>query len=296
MTSYWAAIGMKRSGLWSRQEYFDNLTTQINTLQSAPGRKIMSVELSSWDTWNVGDNADNNRINYYNKGELIGDLLDLEIRHRTRNQKSLTDVFLYLLKNNGLPKPGFEEVRGFRDTVEMLVKQATPDKADFGEFFSKYVSGVEEIPWNDFLAHAGLMLEEKKGKAEAYIGITTGTSVPTGAGFFFPPTAPLPPGQIAITSIAPDSPAAEAGLDIGDVLIAMDSDRVDPASFSQRFAEKKIGSTIQLAVMRRDRLLTIAVPVASREPITYSIKEKPNATELEKQIFTSWLAEKNFAQ
>ena len=296
MTSYWAAIGMKRSGLWSRQEYFDNLTTQINTLQSAPGRKIMSVELSSWDTWNVGDNADNNRINYYNKGELIGDLLDLEIRHRTRNQKSLTDVFLYLLKNNGLPKPGFEEVRGFRDTVEMLVKQATPDKADFGEFFSKYVSGVEEIPWNDFLAHAGLMLEEKKGKAEAYIGITTGTSVPTGAGFFFPPTAPLPPGQIAITSIAPDSPAAEAGLDIGDVLIAMDSDRVDPASFSQRFAEKKIGSTIQLAVMRRDRLLTIAVPVASREPITYSIKEKPNATELEKQIFTSWLAEKNFEQ
>ena len=113
MTSYWAAIGMKRSGLWSRQEYFDNLTTEINTLQSSPGRKIMSVELSSWDTWNVGDNADNNRIDYYNKGELIGDMLDLEIRHRTRNQKSLTDVFLYLLKNNGLPKPGFEEVRGF---------------------------------------------------------------------------------------------------------------------------------------------------------------------------------------
>jgi predicted metalloprotease with PDZ domain len=78
------------------------------------------------------------------------------------------------------------------------------------------------------------------------------------------------------------------------VLIAMDGDRVDPASFSQRFAEKRIGSTIQLAVMRRDRLLTIAVPVGSREPITYSIKEKATATELEKQIFTSWLAEKNF--
>ena len=140
------------------------------------------------------------------------------------------------------------------------------------------------------------MLEEKKGKAEAYIGITTGTSVPTGAGLFFPPTTPLPPGQIAVTSIAPDSPAAEAGLDIGDVLIAMDGDRVDPASFNQRFAEKKIGSTIQLAVMRRDRLDDIDVPVGSREPITYSIKEKPNATDLEKQIFTSWLAEKKFEQ
>ena len=175
----------------------------------------------------------------------------------------------------------------------MIVRQAAPDKADFGDFFSKYVSGVEEIPWNDFLAHAGLMLEEKKGKAEALHRHHNRHIVPTGAGFLNRRRR-VPQGQIAITSIAPDSPADEAGLDFGDVLIAMDGDRVDPASFNQRFAEKKIGSTIQLAVMRRDRLLTIAVPVAAAEPITYSIKEKPNATELERQIFTSWLAEKNF--
>jgi predicted metalloprotease with PDZ domain len=296
MTSYWAALGLKRCGLWSRKDYFDELATQIKTLQSAPGRKIMSVELSSWDTWNRGDNAENNRIDYYNKGELIGALLDLEIRHRTQNQKSLTDVFLYLLKTTGLPKPGFEEVRGFRDAVELIVKQAAPAKSDFGDFFAKYVSGVEEIPWNEFFDHAGLMLEEKKGPAEPYIGITTGSSIPTGAGLFGPSTVQLPPGQIAIASIAPDSPAAEAGLDIGDVLVAMDGDRVDPASFSQRFAEKKIGSTIQMTVTRRDRLLTTAVTVGSREPVTYSIKEKPNPTELQKQIFMSWLAERKFEQ
>jgi predicted metalloprotease with PDZ domain len=292
MTSYWATIGLKRSGLWSRKDYFENLAEQIRTLQSAPGHRIMSVELSSWDTWNRGDNADNNRIDYYNKGELLGNLLDLEIRYRTQNQKSLNDVFLYLLKTNGLPNPGFEEVHGFRDTVELIVKQAAPDKADFGDFFAKYVSGVEEIPWNAFLDHAGLMLEEKKGKAEPYIGITTGTSSATGAGLFGPPTAQLPPGQIAITGIAPDLPAAEAGLDSGDILVAMDGDRVDPASFNDRFKEKRIGSTIQLTVTRRDRLLTISVPVGSREPITYSIKEKPDATELQKQIFESWLSEK----
>lgn len=292
MTSYWATIGLKRSAVWSRKDYFDNLAEQIKTLQSAPGRKIMSAELSSWDTWNRGDNAENNHIDYYNKGELLGNLLDLEIRFRTQNQKSLNDVFLYLFKNNGLPNPGFEEVHGFRDAVELIVKQAAPGKADFGDFFAKYVSGVEEIPWNDFLDHAGLMLEEKKGKAEPYIGITTGTSVPTGAGLFGPATTSLPPGQIAITGIAPDSPAAEAGLDIGDNLIAMDGDRIDPGSFNDRFKEKRIGSTIQLTVMRRDRLKTINLAVGSREPITYSIKEKPNATELQKQIFTSWLTEK----
>ena len=94
----------------------------------------MSVELSSWDTWNRGDNADNNRIDYYNKGELLGNLLDLEIRYRTQNQKSLNDVFTYLLKINGLPRPGFEEVHGFRDAVELIVKQAAPDRADLADF------------------------------------------------------------------------------------------------------------------------------------------------------------------
>lgn len=294
MTSYWAAIGLKRSGLWSRKDYFNNLATQITTLESAPGRKIMSVELSSWDTWGVGDNAANNRIDYYNKGELIGNLLDLEIRHRTGNQRSLTDVFMHLMKNHSLPKPGFEETRGFRDVVELITRQSAPSNADFGDFFAKHVSGVEEIPWNDFLSHAGLTLEEQKGRPAPYIGITTGTSIRSGGGIFGPALTPLPQGQIAITGIAPDSPAAEAGFDIGDVLVAMDGDRIEAATFEQRFAEKKIGATIALTVLRRDRLLTINVVIGRHERITYSISERSNATDLQKQIFISWLGEKRF--
>lgn len=295
MTSYWAAIGLKRSGLWSRKDYFENLAKQIATLQSAPGRRIMSVELSSWDTWNQGDNAANNRIDYYNKGELIGHLLDLEIRHRTGNQRSLTDVFLYLLKNHGLPKPGFEEVRGFRDAVELITQQAAPSNSDFGSFFAKYVSGVEEIPWNEFLGHAGLMLEEKKSPAAPYFGISVGTAIPGGGvGVFGLQTTPVPAGQIAITNVEPDSPAAEAGLDVGDVLFAIDGDRVDPAAFEKRLGERKIGSTVALTVMRRDRLKTINVVAGSIEKVNYSIKEKPNASDLQKKIFTSWLTEKKF--
>jgi predicted metalloprotease with PDZ domain len=291
MTSYWAAIALKRSGVWSLKDFYDDLTREITTLQSSPGRKIMSVELSSWDTWNRGDNATNNHIDYYNKGQLIGNLLDLEIRHRTANQRSLTDVFLYLMKNHGLPKPGFEEKRGFRDVVELITREAAPTNADFGDFFAKYVSGTEEIPWNSFFDHAGLMLEEKKGAARPYIGVTTGNTLP-GAGFFNAPPTVLPQGQIAITNIAPGSPAEEAGLDVGDVLVAMDGDRVDAASFNDRFNEKKIGASIAFTVVRRDQLRSITVTVSKEEPVTYSIKEKPDVTEMQKKIFTSWLNEK----
>jgi len=292
MTSYWAALGMRRSGFWSRQEYFDEVATQIDQLQSAAGRKIMSVELSSWDTWNRGDNAANTHIDYYNKGELLGNLLDLEIRYRTGNKRSLTDVFLYLYKNNGLPKPGFEERRGFRDAVELITREAAPGAADFGDFFAKYVSGTDEIPWNDFLDHAGLELVETKAKAVPYIGITTGTQVPS-AGFGGAPSfTQLPQGQLAITNVAPGSPAAKSGLATGDVLVAIDGDRADPATFNAIFGMKQIGSPVAITVMRINRLVTKTLLVGQDEKVTFSIKQKAEPAPMQKEILASWLGEK----
>ena len=292
MTSYWAALGMRRSGFWSRQEYFDEVATQIDQLQSAAGRKIMSVELSSWDTWNRGDNAANTHIDYYNKGELLGNLLDLEIRFRTGNKRSLTDVFLYLYKNNGLPKPGFEERRGFRDAVELITREAAPGAADFGDFFAKYVSGTDEIPWNDFLDHAGLELVETKAKAVPYIGITTGTQVPS-AGFGGAPSfTQLPQGQLAITNVAPGSPAAKSGLATGDVLVAIDGDRADPATFNAIFGMKQIGSPVAITVMRINRLVTKTLLVGQDEKVTFSIKQKAEPAPMQKEILASWLGEK----
>jgi predicted metalloprotease with PDZ domain len=292
MTSYWAALGMKRGGFWSRDEYFGEVAKQINQLQSDPGRKMMSVELSSWDTWNRGDNATNNHIDYYNKGELLGNLLDLEIRYRTGNKRSLTDVFHYLYKNHGLPRPGFEEKRGFRDAVELITKEAAPAAADFGDFFAKYVSGTDEIPWNEFLDHAGLELIETKDKPGPHVGIMTGTQVPT-AGFGGGPSlTPLPQGQLAITNVTPGSPAARAGLDVGDILTAIDGDRVDPSSFDARFAEKQIGAPVAITVMRNGRMLTRTLTVEQKQEIHYSIKQKPDSTELQKEIYKSWLGER----
>src|SRR5258708_7514581 len=190
----------------------------------------MSVELSSWDTWNRGNNAANNRIDYYNKGELIGNLLDLEIRHRTQNQKSLLDVFHYLNANYALPKPGFDEKHGFRDAVELITREAAPANSDYGDFFAKYVSGTAEIPWNDFLSHAGLVVEETPGASQPSIGIDTGRSIPSALPGGAATT--LPEGQLAITGFKHNSAAAEAGLDVGDVLVAINGSQVTATNFA----------------------------------------------------------------
>ncbi|HZS45972.1 MAG TPA: PDZ domain-containing protein [Blastocatellia bacterium] len=287
MTSYWAALGLRRSGLWSEEEYFKEVADQINILQLAPGRKIMSVELSSWDTWNQGNNAANNRIDYYNKGELIGNLLDLEIRHRTDNQRNLLDVFHYLYANYALPKPGFEEKHGFRDAVEKITAEAAPNNADFGDFFAKYVSGTAEIPWNDFFQYAGLALEETPGKTQPSIGIDTGTAIPSAV----PGGAPtiLPDGQLAITRIRPESAAAAAGLDIGDVIVAINDQQVTSNNYNTMWQSQKIGSIVNFAVMRRGNLKMIPVTVGQETITGYSIKEMPGANDQQKKILTTWL-------
>lgn len=287
MTSYWAALGLERCGLWSRQDFFDDLATQIKTLESSPGRKIMSVELSSWNTWARSDNAANSAIDYYNKGQLIGDMLELEIRYRTGNRRTLLDVFHYLYDHYALPKPGFDEKEGFRDAVEAVVREVEPARSDFSEFFSEYVSGTDEIPWNEFFAHAGINLEAKRGRPQPTIGITTGTTIPSG----FPgaPATQLPEGQLAITNVRPDSQAMAAGLDVGDILIALNGGQVAPQTFSQRWEEQKPGTSVTFTVMRRGRLQSVPVQVGEETPVSYAITERPGAGALEKRIQAGWL-------
>jgi predicted metalloprotease with PDZ domain len=186
-----------------------------------------------------------------------------------------------------LPKPGFEEIRGFRDAVEAVTSEVEPQRADYGDFFERYVSGTHEIPWNDYFVHAGLTLELKKGQAEPSIGIATGKSLPStvpGA----PPT-PLPEGQLAITNIRPDSAALAAGLDVGDILVAMNGERVNPDSFNRRWAEQRAGTDVTFTVLRRDQLKTFVVKVGEEAPVTYTIKDRPDAGDAEKQLLSDWL-------
>jgi predicted metalloprotease with PDZ domain len=176
--------------------------------------------------------------------------------------------------------------------VELITREAAPGAGDFGDFFAKYVSGTDEIPWNDFLAHAGLELVETKGKPVPYIGITTGTQVPS-VGFGGAPSfTQLPQGQLAITNVAPDSPAAKAGLATGDVLVTIDGDRADPATFNAIFGMKQIGSPVAITVLRNNRMVTKTLLVGQDEKVTYSIKQKAEPTPMQKEILASWLGEK----
>ena len=68
------------------------------------------------------------------------------------------------------------------------------------------------------------------------------------------------PAGALIANVAPDSPAAHAGLKPGDVIVAIDGVPVDdPNAFDYRFATKPLGGSARLGFLRAGRELTASV-------------------------------------
>ena len=74
--------------------------------------------------------------------------------------------------------------------------------------------------------------------------------------------------------------------------MAMDGDRIEASSFNDRFAEKKIGSSVNFNVLRRDQLRNFGVVIGQDEAVLYVVSRKGDTTDLQKTIFKSWLNEK----
>jgi Do/DeqQ family serine protease len=68
------------------------------------------------------------------------------------------------------------------------------------------------------------------------------------------------PSGVLVTEVAPDSPAAKAGLAVGDLVTSVDGIEVsDPRVFNYRLATKGVGNEAQLAVNRDGEDLDLSV-------------------------------------
>ena len=164
ITSYYGDLLLVRGGIDLPAEYLGRMAANIDSLEHATGRFLMSAEDASWNAWLRSDNTENNTISYYTKGELIGLLLDVEIRARTKNQKSLDDVMRYLLATYANKGVGFPE-DGFLKAVETVAG------SDFQEFFDIAVRGRKELDYNRYLRQAGLAVGVQLQPGTIYVGV-----------------------------------------------------------------------------------------------------------------------------
>jgi predicted metalloprotease with PDZ domain len=150
VTEYYAMLTLLRAGLQDREAFFDGVSNLITSLQSQPNRLRVTADESSWRVWETRHSSGYG-ISYYLKGALIGLCLDLKIRHLTGNRRSLDEVMRDMLHRYGLPKPGFQE-----DGIREAVMRAAG--AEMGPFYDRLARSLDEMPFDECLAYAGLRL------------------------------------------------------------------------------------------------------------------------------------------
>ncbi len=275
VTSYYDDLFLRRAGLILPSKYLKMMAETIDRVQEAPGRLKQSLADSSFDAWikyyNPGEHSPNATVSYYEKGSLVAMLLDLEIRRRTKNKRSLDTVLRLLWSEYAAKGIGFPEGRYEEACSEVA-------GASLHGFFEKYIRGTEELNYNRYLAAAGLHLvpkPPKEGEAavKSWLGFRTEKKE----------------GRTLIAGVLAGSPAQRAGLHAGDELLALGGHKVDHESWEKRLEEKRAGEKLEVAIFRGSRLRRCRATVGTRRAGNWSIEKLPVANAEQKALYMSWL-------
>ena len=269
-TSTAADIIQLRSGLLDELHFERELASGIGELERRPAHLTQSAEESSLDAWLEGNpyyRRPERSISYYNKGELLGIMLDLAVRESSHWQTSLREVFQWMNENYAKKGKFFPNSDGVRQAAEAV------SHADLGWFFAKYVQGTEEVPWNHFFRAVGLRVIE-------------GKVVTADAGFVASRNFD---GPMAVADVTAGSEAERAGLRVGDIILEING-RIAGQESSQDLVGLTAGDTITVKLRVRGSLeRELKWKAGSREEITYALKNLENTDAEQMAHRAAWL-------
>ena len=91
-TVYYEYIILNCAGFLNRKECLELFSSIITENENNPAHLTQSVAEASRKAWTQSFFGNKDEVSYYDKGLVLTILLDLTIRHETKNKKSLNDV------------------------------------------------------------------------------------------------------------------------------------------------------------------------------------------------------------
>jgi predicted metalloprotease with PDZ domain len=166
-TQYYGNMATSRARLADKTALYQLIGGLVQANLTAPGRKEVSARMASFEAPFFDGapraqktNASQTFFSYYTKGAGLALALDLTIRDRSNNERSLDDA-LRALRKLSWDRPNasyYLQGRGYTEAdVERAVSQVMG--SDMHAWFTKYVGGTEDLPFDDILALAGLRLD-----------------------------------------------------------------------------------------------------------------------------------------
>jgi predicted metalloprotease with PDZ domain len=256
LTDTAADIIQMRAGLSDEKQMLAHLASVIAGLQARSARLTQSVEESSLDTWfdaYPSYHLPERSISYYSKGEILGFLIDLEMRRLTKDRRCLRDLFQYMNGRYAQQGSYFEDSEGVRRALEALTG------SDFRDFFTRYISGTEELPYDQSFAYVGLALAHRQA-GQVYAGLVTTRT----------------PGK-ATTIVRVDEHSAASRLHLlpGDVILEADGKPLF-GDLNQLLQKRDPKASIHLKVLSANgELRKLDLPLSTRQVDEYQFEDLP---------------------
>ena len=269
LTEYYGSLSVNRAGLSTTAEVLAELSTNIEELQTSPGRFVTSAEQASLDAWikyyRPDENSVNVTVSYYTKGAVLGWLLDAKIRKTTGHVKSLDDVMRAAYQK-------YSGIRGFTPEDFRAVAEQVAG-VSLQSFWASAVQGTSELDYSDALEAFGLRFAPASSTARPFTGLSTRNDA----------------GRLVVTQVRRDTTAHGAGINVGDEILAIGDFRVPADQWNNRLDQYKSGDAVSVLVARREQLMRIDLTFGSEPARPWRLEVNPSATETQKRQLSRWL-------
>ncbi|TAE46656.1 MAG: hypothetical protein EAZ89_19665 [Bacteroidetes bacterium] len=263
ITEYFAGLIQVQGGLMTETAYFtDVIQSKIKSGSSYPAQKMSFAEMSA----NVLEKKYEKQYNHvYDRGAVLGLLLDIEIIRLTDGKKTLKDVVLTLRSRYGADK-SFDE----NSFIKEFVAEVHPD---LQQWFDTYIEGR-----NDWDLSKGL----------APVGVSYAASAEVSM-----PRNPLKDNdvQMSLMNLYVKSTGKEewAGLKPGDRMLP-------GSSYEKTFRDEngnylKEGETAKMKVIRKDKTISLPIKVEYKSTkVNHYVEWLANPDAGQSRMRAIWLA------
>jgi len=272
LTVYYEYLVLVRKGLMSEAQFWKAIRGNLVNYENKPGRLYQSVAAASYSTWSdgpfgrTGDEV-NKTISYYDKGPVLGLMLDLKIRHETGNKRSLDDVMRKLYY-----KYYKELKRGFTE-AELKAECEAIAGVPLTQFF-EYVYTTKPVDYPAYFSYAGLKIDTvQKAVPGAWLGISCRPRN----------------DSVFVTSVDWESPAWKARLRAGDRITMLEGAAATKKLLDDLLTGKKEGESISIRYVHDNTELSKDIILRTKMEKDFAISRMENPTALQTAILQEWL-------
>jgi predicted metalloprotease with PDZ domain len=263
ITSYVDQLLPLAAGVSDADGLLHDLGEDLSRYRLTPGRQVQSLRTSSQEAWVKLYKADayaaDSQVSYYLKGAVVALCLDLQLR---RDGSCLPAVLQALWQSHGRWGRGYGEAD--------LLQAFTAHSPALATLLPAWLDGLDDPDLDGYLFDVGLRLETEMASTP-WAGIT--------------PTCQ--DGSLVAQRVWRDGPAEQAGLMVGDELLALDGQRVrQPAQWS---AALRAGEAQSLLISRRAQLHTLTLQPQQPTVERYRLVRSETASVEQRQAQERWL-------